>query len=57
MIVAIPGLPQGGSGGQEPPKRGPWRGTPLDVRRRRISDEEAGVRGEARGGRASAGVF
>ena len=55
MIVATPDLPQGGSGGQEPPKRRPWRGTPLDVQRRRISDEEADVRGEARGVRASAG--
>lgn len=55
VIVATPGLPQGGSGDREPPKRRPWRGTPLDVHRRRISDEEADVRGEARGVRASAG--
>lgn len=55
VIVATPGLPQGGSGDREPPKRRPWRGTPLDVQRRRISDEEADVRGEARGVRAAAG--
>ena len=55
VIVATPDLPQGGSGDREPPKRRPWRGTPLDVQRRRISDEEADVRGEARGVRASAG--
>ena len=48
VIVATPDLPQGGSGDQKPPKRRPWRGTPLDVQRRRISDEEADVRGETR---------
>ena len=48
MIVATPDLPQGGAGDQKPPKRRPWRGTPLDVQRRRISDEEADVRGETR---------
>ena len=55
MIVATPDLPQGGSGDQKPPKRRPWRGTPLDVQRRRISDEEADVRGETRRVRAPAG--
>ena len=55
VIVATPDLPQGGSGDREPSKRRPWRGAPLDVQRRRISDEEADVRGEARGVRASAG--
>ncbi|MDU4242459.1 MAG: hypothetical protein E7I22_06885, partial [Bifidobacterium longum] len=29
VIVATPDLPQGGSGDQKPPKRRPWRGTPL----------------------------
>ena len=55
MIVATPDLPQGGSGDQKPPKRRPWRGTPLGVQRRRISDEEADVRGETRRVRAPAG--
>ena len=55
VIVATPDLPQGGSGDQKPPKRRPWRGTPLDVQRRRISDEEADVRGETRRVRAPAG--
>lgn len=55
VIVATPDLPQGGSGSQKPPKRRPWRGTPLDVQRRRISDEEADVRGEARRVRAPTG--
>ena len=55
VIVATPDLPQGGSGDQKPPKRRPWRGTPLGVQRRRISDEEADVRGETRRVRAPAG--
>ena len=55
MIVATPDLPQGGSGDQKPPKRRPWRGTPLGVQRRLISDEEADVRGETRRVRAPAG--
>ena len=55
MIVATPDLPQGGPGDQKPPKRRPWRETPLDVQRRRISDEEADVRGETRRVRAPAG--
>ena len=55
VIVATPDLPQGGSGDREPPKRRPWWGTPLDVQRRRISDEEADVRGETRRVRAPAG--
>ena len=55
VIVATPDLPQGGSGDQEPPQRRPWRGTPLGVQRRLISDEEADVRGETRRVRAPAG--
>ena len=52
MIVATPGLPQGGSGDREPPKRRPWRGTPLgaeilDGLRRHWSPEQISGRPKA----------